>query len=113
MNTMTFAPTVLAHVKSETREGVVHQIRMGADGNVYCTCEAWKYQRKPVTERTCKHLQAFALQANLPNAVLFRQMLATMQMMTAMVAPPAPKPAPRARKSAKAPRTNPWTTPVH
>jgi len=100
---MTFNPVILAYVKSETREGVVHTIRMGRDGNVYCSCEAWKYQSKPVTERTCKHLQAFALQANLPNVALLRQM-------AAMMAPPAPKPAPVRRATATKP--NPWTTPL-
>jgi hypothetical protein len=64
--TMTFSSAVLAKVTSETRPDVAHEIRMGADGNVYCTCEAWKYQRLPVAQRTCKHLQAFARQANLP-----------------------------------------------
>ncbi len=96
---MTFSPSVLAHVASETRPGVVHQIRMGADGNVYCTCEAWKFQRKPVNERTCKHLQAFACQANLPNGM---QLLA--RMMQAAIAP-----APKTTKRAGASKINPWT----
>lgn len=35
-----------------------------------CTCPAWRFQKKPITERTCKHLEAAlrkeeALQANL------------------------------------------------
>jgi len=34
---------------------------MGSDGNVYCTCPAWRFQKsKPVLERTCKHIKAFA-----------------------------------------------------
>ncbi len=104
---MTFSPAILAYVKSETREGVVHQIRIGADGNVYCTCEAWKYQKLSVTNRTCKHLQAFALQANLPNGLplMYRQMLST------MIAQTSPKPTVRPRKApARVVRQNPWTT---
>ena len=62
-----FLQTVLAKVASETRPGVVHEIHMGEDGNIYCTCEAWKFQKRPVIERTCKHLQAFAKVANLPH----------------------------------------------
>ena len=41
---------------------------MGKDGNVYCTCPAWKFQRKAVQGRTCKHLVAFAQKAFLPKA---------------------------------------------
>ena len=102
---MIFSPTVLAHVVSETRPGVVHQIRMGADGNVYCTCEAWRFQRLPVRERSCKHLRAFACQANLPFGM---QHIA--RMMAAMMNP-APPPVPQKRMP-KTSKTNPWTAPL-
>lgn len=64
---MIFHQAVLATIPSETRPGVVHHIHLGEDGNVWCDCEAWKFQKRPVTERTCKHLQAFAKVANLPH----------------------------------------------
>ena len=33
------------------------ELRLGGDNRVYCTCPAWLYQRKPITERKpCKHM---------------------------------------------------------
>ena len=28
------------------------------DGSYFCSCRAWKFQRRPPTERTCKHIDA-------------------------------------------------------
>ena len=28
-------------------------------GRIYCTCDAWKYQKLPPSQRTCKHAQMF------------------------------------------------------
>ena len=25
----------------------------------YCSCPAWKFQRKPALQRTCKHIEQF------------------------------------------------------
>jgi len=36
-----------------------YELRQATDGSHYCTCPAWKYQRKPVKERSCKHIQQF------------------------------------------------------
>lgn len=47
--------TLLARVKSKTRKNKVHEIRLGQNGAVFCTCEAWKYQHSG----TCKHLEEF------------------------------------------------------
>jgi hypothetical protein len=63
-----FTATVLAVWPSSSDPCKSYEIRMGKDGNVYCTCAAWRFQRKPVTARTCKHLQAFATKAFLPKA---------------------------------------------
>ena len=37
----------------------VYQIIRDAEGGVYCTCPAWKFQRVNPRMRTCKHLQRF------------------------------------------------------
>lgn len=54
------ATTILAVVQSKTNPEKFYEIRKGADHNVYCTCPAWKYQRKQVATRTCKHIKSYA-----------------------------------------------------
>ena len=60
MNTSTtprFAPkTVIALFASASKPGHSHEVRVGADGNVYCTCPAWRFQKgvSPIG-RQCKH----------------------------------------------------------
>jgi len=50
-------PVATFHSYTSDRE---YEIREAADKtHLYCSCPAWKFQKKPVTERTCKHLQAF------------------------------------------------------
>lgn len=66
--TMTTNATILATVPSSSNPLKSYDIRLGKDGNVYCTCPAWKYQKKHPHDRTCKHLKAFAKQVNLPKA---------------------------------------------
>ena len=51
--------TVLATFASESRPGHSHEVRLGADGVVYCTCESWRFQRLTPSLRTCKHTKAF------------------------------------------------------
>lgn len=63
-----FTATVLAVWPSSSDPCKSYEIRMGKDGNVYCTCPAWKFQRKGVQGRSCKHLVAFAQKAFLPKA---------------------------------------------
>jgi hypothetical protein len=53
-------PALLAKVPSMSKEGVGYDVRKGADGNIYCTCPAWRFQRKPLMERTCKHIKALS-----------------------------------------------------
>jgi len=38
-----------------------YELRMSAQGQVYCTCPGWKFQRLPTSQRTCKHLRRFWL----------------------------------------------------
>ena len=51
---------VLGRIKSDSDPEKEYEIRLGADGNIYCSCPAWKYQKKPVKDRMCKHLEKFA-----------------------------------------------------
>lgn len=62
MNTTTtpkFSPkTVLATFASASKPGHQHEVRLGADGVMYCTCPSWKFQRLTPSLRTCKHTKA-------------------------------------------------------
>ena len=58
--TAKFAPkTLLALFASASKPGHSHEVRVGADGNVYCTCPAWRFQKgvSPIG-RQCKHTRA-------------------------------------------------------
>ena len=63
------APEVLSRFASS--DGTkTYEIRRGKDGEVYCTCPAWRFSGRDrfhqlVQTRTCKHLEAF----NKANAV--------------------------------------------
>lgn len=57
---MTNTATVLATVPSASNPEVVYTIKRGTDGNVYCSCPAWKFQKLSPQLRTCKHLRALA-----------------------------------------------------
>lgn len=50
--------TVIATFASESRPGHVHEVRLGANGTIYCTCEGWRFQRLSPGLRTCKHTKA-------------------------------------------------------
>ena len=63
--TPTYQRAVLATFPSKSRPGHVHSVRMGADGNLYCDCPAWKFQHNHPRCRTCKHLQAFEARTTL------------------------------------------------
>lgn len=59
MTTATTA-TILATIPSMTNPEIVYTIKRGHDGNVYCSCPAWKFQKLAPKDRTCKHLRALA-----------------------------------------------------
>lgn len=48
------SPVVLATCQGS--KGETHEIRIGKDGNCYCTCCAWRFQKVPAKYRTCKHI---------------------------------------------------------
>lgn len=56
---------VVAKVPSESNPEKTYDIRLGKDGNFYCSCPAWKNQKKPVKERMCKHIKAWGKAMNL------------------------------------------------
>ena len=51
---MNTAP-VLARYASKSNPSKSHEVRLGADGVVYCTCPAWKFQKLTPSCRCCKH----------------------------------------------------------
>lgn len=53
--------TLLAEVPSSS-SNAVYKINLGDDNNVYCSCPAWKFQKLPPKQRTCKHITALSLQ---------------------------------------------------
>ena len=54
------AGPVVARMESHSREGTVYEIRQSGDRtHLYCNCPAWRFQRLPPRERTCKHIQSF------------------------------------------------------
>jgi hypothetical protein len=57
--TPVFHRAVLASFGSKSRPGVQYHIHMGADGNVYCDCPSWRFQKNHPMNRSCKHLVAF------------------------------------------------------
>lgn len=54
------AATLITMVASSSNPAVQHEIRLGGDGVVYCTCPAWRFQRKSPSARQCKHMRAAA-----------------------------------------------------
>ena len=55
--------TVLATFPSASKPGHAHEVRMGADGVIYCTCPSWRFQKLTPSARTCKHTEALMSRA--------------------------------------------------
>ena len=51
--------SILATVASSSSDKT-YNICKGADGVVYCTCPAWKFQRLTSEGRTCKHIKSWS-----------------------------------------------------
>jgi hypothetical protein len=56
-------PVVLAKFPSASKPGHYHEVRLGADGNLYCLCPSWRFQKNSPTNRSCKHIVAFKASA--------------------------------------------------
>ena len=57
--TPVFAPkTLLAKFPSASKPGTFHEVRVGADGVVYCGCPSWRFQKNHPSCRCCKHTKA-------------------------------------------------------
>jgi hypothetical protein len=52
--------TLLAQVPSESNPNRKYDVRVGADGVVYCTCPSWRFNRAPKADRVCKHMTKLA-----------------------------------------------------
>ena len=37
-----------------------YTVKQGRDGVVYCSCPAWRFQRVPARQRSCKHIRKAA-----------------------------------------------------
>jgi predicted nucleic acid-binding Zn finger protein len=61
---------VIAYVPSSSNPSVSYEVRLGKDGNVYCTCPNWKFQKLPPKERSCKHMKALSAQISTVTAKL-------------------------------------------
>jgi hypothetical protein len=68
--TPVFRPTLLATFASKSNPLHVHEVRLGKDGNIYCTCPSWRFQKNHPMNRSCKHLEAFRQQTVLSGKVL-------------------------------------------
>jgi hypothetical protein len=58
--------TVLLTVPSASNPAKSHEVKLGKDGNVYCSCPAWRFQKVHPHARTCKHIKAAQAQGLLP-----------------------------------------------
>lgn len=62
-HTARIAPkTVLARFESKSKPGHFHEVRLGADAVMYCTCNAWRFQKVNPSHRTCCHTEAAVAQ---------------------------------------------------
>jgi hypothetical protein len=51
------AGPVLVTVPSESNPSKSYEIRLGHDGNVYCSCPSWKFMKVHPHLRSCKHMK--------------------------------------------------------
>lgn len=50
--------TTVTEVESQSREGVKYRIQVNEDsGHLTCSCPAFKFQRKEIEDRWCKHTE--------------------------------------------------------
>jgi hypothetical protein len=63
MNTTTIHPTVLATFPSLSNPSKAHKVSLGKDGNVWCSCPSWRFQKNSPTNRSCKHIVLFKASA--------------------------------------------------
>lgn len=59
MNSHSIHPTVLATFPSKSSPGKVYEVRLGKDGNLWCGCPSWRFQKNSPTNRSCKHIVEF------------------------------------------------------
>jgi len=46
--------TLVATFPSKSSPGKRHEVRVGADGQTYCTCPAWAFSQ--ASSKGCKHM---------------------------------------------------------
>jgi hypothetical protein len=62
---MAASTTVLERVPSGSRPGHSHEVRIGKDHVLYCTCESWKFSRPggKFAPKDCKHVRGWLARA--------------------------------------------------
>ena len=86
--------TLLATVPASKPGAAPYSINLGADNNVYCSCPAWKFQKLPPKERTCKHINALSGQLKILASKLGAKTPASVVVAVPKAAPAAPVAAP-------------------
>jgi hypothetical protein len=59
--------TTLMSVPSSSNPDKSYDVKLGKDGNVYCSCPAWRFQKLHPHQRTCKHIKAAQAAGLLPS----------------------------------------------
>lgn len=91
--------TLLAQYPSKSRPGFSYDVCLGADGNVYCSCPAWRFQHLHPSNRSCLHTKdavarlthggvSLAAQGAVP---LVKAVRPTRRPRTPVAPPPAPR----------------------
>jgi len=56
MGAKTGTGEVLERIKSSS-SNAIYEVRLGKDGEIYCTCPGWRFSGRRNAPRTCKHLK--------------------------------------------------------
>ncbi|MAJ97140.1 MAG: hypothetical protein CMI56_00810 [Parcubacteria group bacterium] len=50
---------IVASIPATGHPGFVHNLILSKKNHIYCTCPAWKFQKKDPSLRTCKHVDQY------------------------------------------------------
>jgi len=59
---MATGPVLATFLSKSNPSADPYEVRLGKDGNVYCTCPGWRYQSKHPHDRVCCHMKELAQQ---------------------------------------------------
>lgn len=52
-----FERILMGQFPSKSKPGTFHEVRLGHDNVLYCTCPSWRFLRNGVVARTCPHVR--------------------------------------------------------